>query len=285
MHIKVTFWLTCKCKILIAVRVDAQLSTTFYAATCPGATAKVAEVVTSWITADRTLAPALLRLHFHDCFVRGCDASVLLDSVSGVQAEKDSAGNRNSLRGFELINDVRAKVEAICPGVVSCSDILALAARDAMSLHSIYSHHVDICTFLYPAGAHTVGSAHCSNLQHRLYNFSSSVQTDQSLDPTCAASLKMQCKFGDMTRMMRMDQTRWFDTWDTNYYSNVLRGRVLFQSDEALKNPQALRLVLLLNRFLSPSNTDLATSMENLGKVGVLTGTNGQIWRTCNFIN
>ncbi|GJM90704.1 hypothetical protein PR202_ga07009 [Eleusine coracana subsp. coracana] len=77
------------------------------------------------------MAASVLRLHFQDCFVQGCDGSILLDDVDGTfTGEKTADMNINSVRGFEVIYQIKANVEALCPGVVSCADILALAARD-----------------------------------------------------------------------------------------------------------------------------------------------------------
>jgi len=59
---------------------------------------------------------------------QGCDASVLLDDTGNFTGEK-SAG---SLRGFGVIDTIKALLEALCPRTVSCADILAVAARDSV---------------------------------------------------------------------------------------------------------------------------------------------------------
>ncbi|EMS51884.1 Peroxidase 3 [Triticum urartu] len=111
----------------------ALLKAHFYRPSCPAAEAVVRDIVVARVAADPAALPArLLRLFFHDCFVRGCDASVLVDSMAGNTAEKD-AGPNGSLGGLDVIDTAKAVLEAVCPGVVSCADIVALAARDAIS--------------------------------------------------------------------------------------------------------------------------------------------------------
>ncbi|KAK6923641.1 hem peroxidase [Dillenia turbinata] len=98
------------------------LSMNYYLMSCPFADNIVKDTVSEALQSDPSLAAALLRMHFHDCFIEGCDASILIDSTKDNTAEKDSPANL-SLRGYEIIDDAKQQLETQCPGVVSCADI------------------------------------------------------------------------------------------------------------------------------------------------------------------
>ncbi|XWS34296.1 hypothetical protein CRYUN_Cryun21dG0028300 [Craigia yunnanensis] len=109
----------------------AQLQMNFYAKSCPKAEKIVRDYVKEHIPNAPSLAASFIRMHFHDCFVRGCDASLLLNSTSGQSPEKNAIPNQ-TLRGFDFIDRVKSLLEAECPGIVSCADILTLIARDSV---------------------------------------------------------------------------------------------------------------------------------------------------------
>lgn len=69
--------------------------------------------------------------------LKGCDASVLLDDSATIVSEKNSLPNKNSIRGFEVIDEIKAKLEEACPQTVSCADVLAMAARGSTVLVSM----------------------------------------------------------------------------------------------------------------------------------------------------
>lgn len=65
--------------------------------------------------------------------MKGCDGSVLLDDTPTFIGEKNAAPNQNSLRGFEVVDRIKDALISECKdNVVSCADILAVAARDSV---------------------------------------------------------------------------------------------------------------------------------------------------------
>ncbi|KAH9310173.1 hypothetical protein KI387_038084, partial [Taxus chinensis] len=64
----------------------------------------------------------------------GCDGSVLLDDNATFTGEKTANPNNASLRGFDVVDDIKTELEKACPATVSCADILAIAARDSVIL-------------------------------------------------------------------------------------------------------------------------------------------------------
>ncbi|XP_062204894.1 peroxidase A2-like isoform X1 [Phragmites australis] len=113
----------------------AQLCEDYYDCTCPDAYNIVKRVLIDAHKSDIRIYASLTRLHFHDCFVQGCDGSLLLDGVPGViNSEKGAPPNNNSARGFPVVDAVKTALEQACPGVVSCADILALAAEISVEL-------------------------------------------------------------------------------------------------------------------------------------------------------
>lgn len=192
-----------------------QLQVGFYNTSCPNAESLVRQAVASAFANDSGIAAGLIRLHFHDCFVRGCDGSVLLTvNPGGGQTERDALPNNPSLRGFDVIDAAKTAVEQSCPRTVSCADIVAFAARDSISLTGSVSYQVPAgrrdgrvsnatetvdlppptstaqsLTDLFKAkelsvedmvvlsGAHTVGRSFCASFFKRVWNTSTNPAT------------------------------------------------------------------------------------------------------------
>ncbi|XWS64089.1 hypothetical protein CRYUN_Cryun06bG0157200 [Craigia yunnanensis] len=300
----------------------AQLQINFYAKSCPKAEKIVLDYVKEHIPNAPSLAAAFVRMHFHDCFVRGCDASLLLNSTS---SEKNAIPNR-TLRGFDFIDRVKSLLEAECPGIVSCADILTLIARDSVvtiggpfwkvptgrrdgvisnvteannnipgpfsnftTLLGLFNNQgLDTTDLVLLSGAHTIGIAHCPTFSSRLYNSTGPGGVDPTLDSEYAANLKAnKCKTpNDNTTKVEMDPGS-FNTFDLSYYTLLTKRRGLFQSDAALTT-NSTSLVLINQLLSSPQNffyTEFAKSMEKMGQINVKTGSEGEIRKQCAFVN
>ncbi|KAL5145762.1 Peroxidase 5 [Glycine soja] len=217
------------------------------------------------------IAAGLVRMHFHDYFIRGCDASVLLDSTSTNTAEKDSPANKPSLRGYEVNDNAKAKLEAVCPGIVSCADIVAFAARDSVEF----------------IRAHTIGRSHCWAFSSRLYNFSSTSSQDPSLDPSYAALLKRQCPQGSTNPNLVIPMNPSSPgIADVAYYVDILANRGPFTSDQTLLTDAETASQVKQNArdpYLWASQ--FADAMIKMGQISVITGNAGEIRTNCRVVN
>lgn len=59
-----------------------------------------------------------------------------MDETETMLGEKEALSNINSLRSFEVVDEIKEALEDSCPGVVSCADIIIMASRDAVALVS-----------------------------------------------------------------------------------------------------------------------------------------------------
>jgi peroxidase len=308
-------------RLLVLVQVSlgllggvAALSFDYYGMTCPFAEMMVRSVVYDALMKDPTLAGSLLRLHFHDCFVQGCDASVLIDSADGNTAEKDAQANL-TLRGFEVIDRIKELLESQCPGVVSCADVLALAARDAVLLargpyygvplgrrDGTRSVDSDTFTALPPAffnvtmlmklfgshgftvqdmvalsGGHTLGVAHCANFKGRL------AETD-TLDAALGSSLGATCTANGDAGVATFDRTS--TSFDTVYFRELQMRRGLLSSDQTLfESPETRGIVNMFAMNQAYFFYAFQQGMLKMGQLDLKEGDDGEIRHTCRVIN
>ncbi|XP_052148985.1 peroxidase 5-like [Oryza glaberrima] len=305
----------------MATRSQAQLQVGYYDTLCPAAEIIVQEEVSKAVSGNPGMAAGLVRLHFHDCFVRGCDASVLLDSTQGNRAEKDAPPN-TSLRGFEVIDSAKSRLETACFGVVSCADVLAFAARDALALVGGNAYQVPggrrdgnvsvaqetngnlpppsanvaqlnqmfgakgltQAEMVALSGAHTIGVSHCSSFSNRLYSSGPNAGQDPSMDPSYVAALTTQCpqqQGQPAAGMVPMDAVT-PNAFDTNYYAAIVANRGLLSSDQALLADQTTAAqVVGYTNNPDSFQTDFAAAMVKMGSIGVLTGNAGTIRTNC----
>ncbi|KAM0825659.1 hypothetical protein ACQ4PT_069403 [Festuca glaucescens] len=261
--------------LLLSTSAVAQLDVGHYSKTCPHVEQIVREEMLGILQEAPTLAGPFLRLHFHDCFVRGCDASVLIDStdVANKPAEKDAPPNK-SLRGFGAVQRVKDRLQSACPNTVSCADVLALMARDAVVLAGgptwpvalgrrdgrvsianetnqlppptsnftrlskmFAAKGLDAKDIVVLSGGHTLGTARCVSFTDRLYNFTGAnnpTDVDPALDAAYRARLKSHCRSLADNTTLAEMDPGSFLTFDAGYYRLVAKRRGILHSDSAL---------------------------------------------------
>ncbi|XP_021745506.1 peroxidase 7-like [Chenopodium quinoa] len=239
------------------------LNRDYYDYSCNDFEEIIAKKVWEWYKKDETIAASLIRLHFHDCSVRGCDASILLD----YPGSERRANASKTLRGFEVIDDIKATLEKKCPKVVSCADILTAAARDATllvkgpfwsneygrkdgrisiaqeaeqlpkgredvtSLIEFYqSKGLSLLDLVVLSGAHTIGRSSCVAIQKRLANCNKDGK-HPIMAPRYLNYLRRKCKNG--TEYVNLD-AKTPSTFDNQYYKNIESNMGLLYTDQVL---------------------------------------------------
>ncbi|CAL5086617.1 unnamed protein product [Urochloa decumbens] len=290
----------------------------FYRKSCPDMEGIVQRAVRKAVDADYTLAASLIRLFFHDFAVEGTDASILID-VPG-QSEKYAEASK-TLRGFELIEEIKAELEAKCHATVSCADILTAAARDAATAAGVpywplkygrrdgkdsvageadrrvpmggqsvtdlvrffESNGLTIMDLVVLSGAHTIGRASCGAVRPALCKLKGGAA---AMERRYADFLRRKCGAGGEGEYVELDGETPTE-FDNQYYKNLMRGRGVLDTDMKLL-PDS-RTEGLVRAFANqPSQVfehQFAQSMRKLGEAQVLTGNEGEVRRKCSAVN
>ncbi|XP_042479748.1 peroxidase 28-like [Macadamia integrifolia] len=301
----------------------------YYNGKCTNSSADVEKIVKTTMTTeyatDVTVVPALIRMQFHDCFVRGCDASILLESNTS-NAEKNADPNL-TVRGYDVIDDIKKALENQCgTGIVSCADIIIMAAREAVVLGggSFYnvttgrrdgtiSNKTEAELLLPPAeisvtdsiaafgnlgmnvsdmvaliGGHTVGVAHCSSFQDRLYNYNNTGKADPTMDSTLLASLKTTCpQNSTVDNTANLDQnTVSLNTFDNSFFMQIQKNKGILGIDQEIDLDT--RTNGTVSSFASNNSVFLAqfaTAFVKMGATNVILEPAGEIRLNCRSTN
>ncbi|KAF8041272.1 hypothetical protein BT93_A0015 [Corymbia citriodora subsp. variegata] len=292
----------------------------FYQNSCPDVEKYVRDQVESYWKQDRTLAAKFMQLLYTDCFIKGCDASILLD---GPDSEKTAPANKAILGlPLEVIDKAKEVLEQHCPGVVSCADIINLAARDAVILaggvsypvptgrrdgNSSIAKLVDIPVFAVPwdkvipyfqvrgldvldvttlLGGHTLGKTTCKFISDRLYNFNNTGQPDPSMDPTFLSELREQCPPNSTNMVYLNPDSGPSYTFSKTFYSRVLNHRAVLGIDQQIAaQDESLQIAKRYDANYEDFLKMFGHSMTKLGNTWLLPGDQGEIRKNCRVVN
>ncbi|KAK4352576.1 hypothetical protein RND71_028094 [Anisodus tanguticus] len=285
---------------------NGQLRVGFYSQRCHNVESIVSSVVKEASQREPRMPAMLLRLHFHDCFAQGCDGSILIDN--GNQAEKNAFGHEG-LEGFAEIQKAKTQLEAQCPGVVSCADIVALAARDAVVLAGGPFYEVEtgrrdgrVSDVSFAAkmpdvddsidvlkgkfktkgftekdlvilsGAHTIGTTACFFMPRRLYNFTGKLDADPSINPKFLPELKSKCpKNGNINVRISLDNGS-ERNFDDQILHNIKNGFAVIASDARLYGDEITRAVVDSYLQTQKSNSNSSSFGKDFGLAMVKLG-------------
>ena len=245
---------------------------------------------------------------------------MLLDGSASGPSEQSAPPNL-TLRAaaFKMINELRDLIVTACGLVVSCADVVALAARDSVYLSGGPNYRVplgrrdglnfatqnvtlaslpaptsnvttllgvlnkldlDTTDLVTLSGGHTIGLGHCTSFTNRLYP-----TQDTNMDKTFAKDLKLTCPASNTTNTTVLD-IRSPNTFDNKYYVDLMNRQGLFTSDQDMYSDQRTRSIVTgfaINQSLFFER--FAYSIVKMGMLTVLTGNQGEIRANCSARN
>ncbi|KAL7242367.1 hypothetical protein ACSBR1_014861 [Camellia fascicularis] len=230
----------------------------------------------NFTSADQRVPARIIRMHFHDCFVRGCDGSILLNSTLVNKAEKDAPPNNPSVKGFELIDQIKEVLENKCPGVVSCVDILTFATKESVHLSGKFeryqvrggrkdgkiSRESDALLNLPPPSANVQllvqmfankglsleDLVTLSETRNENFLIFKTGTHDSTLDFHLAMKLKSECVGVHKAEPTVVVMDRFTPTsLDNKYYKGLLQNKGLFTSDQTLLTNTFTRKQVIAN--------------------------------------
>ncbi|GMY14718.1 peroxidase 21 [Fagus crenata] len=299
----------------------ADLLPNYYSESCPKAEDIIKQEVIELYNKHGNTAVSWVRNLFHDCMVKSCDASLLLETVNGIESEKASERSIG-MRNFKYVNTIKAALEKECPLTVSCADIVALSARDgivmlggpriemktgrrdskesyakfveeylpnhndsmSLVLSRFQSIGIDVEGIVALLGAHSVGRVHCVNLVQRLYP-----TVDPTLDPQYAEYLKGRCPTPnpDPNEVLYARNDRETPMiLDNMYYKNLLGHKGLLIVDQQLtSDPTTYPYVENFAADNGYFQDQFAKAVLLLSENNPLTGDQGEIRKDCRYVN
>jgi peroxidase len=308
---------------MVAMSAEAVLTPDFYAESCPQVFSIVQEQVAKAVAANVRNAASLVRLHFHDCFVNGCDGSLLLDNTTdGYVSEKFAPANNNSARAFPVVDAIKAALEAACPQTVSCADILAIASRDSAVAAGLPPYTVLLGRrdslptqgdFSFLLAKHFLPSPGYTYAQLK-ENFENVTLDELDLVALSGAHTigRVRCEivqgFGLFNSVETNPAFREFlnttlcppgsvaltdldlpspDTFDSSYYQNLRRGEGMFRSDQTLQDTPGVNQEYVASFALNQSAffNVFAASTIKMGNISPLEGDDGEIRLNCRMQN
>ncbi|GAB2298911.1 hypothetical protein Dimus_032988 [Dionaea muscipula] len=232
------------------------------------------------------------------------------------------ASRRNfGIRKREQIGEIKSTLEVLCPGQVSCADIIALAAREAVAfaggpriqiplgrkdsntssrlladallpsprtridqfLHIFTTKAMKLEESVAILGAHTLGTGHCINIVDRLYN----PDPLDRMDFKYEFYLRLQCPTETpLTNLTSVPNDATPTLFDNQYYWGITFGKGLFGIDSYLSTDP--RTAPIVARFrLDPAYffQTFSSAFVKLSSANVLTGSSGEVRLNCNQVN